>query len=97
MGLTDEPANNEVVDKFRQTLNEISTKNLADRLVKFEHNDDPREAPNPNVGIRIRRIDLAKSIARGRVPVTQECADHNSNVSGVGHPERFQRLWGGQS
>jgi hypothetical protein len=29
--------------------------------------------------------------------VTQECADHNSRVSGVGHPERFQGLWGGQS
>ena len=97
MGLTDEPAYNEVVDKFRQTLNEISTKNLADRLVNYEHNPDPREAQNPNVGIRIRRIDMEKSVARGRVPVTAECAAHNSRVSGVGHPERFQSLWGGQS
>jgi hypothetical protein len=40
---------------------------------------------------------MEKSVARGRVPVTQECADHNSRVSGVGHPERFQSLWGGQS
>jgi hypothetical protein len=89
--------NTETADSFRETINEIRTKNLADRLVKYEHNPDPREAQNPNVGIRIRRIDLEKSVARGRVPVTQECADHNSRVSGVGHPERFQGLWGGQS
>ena len=89
--------NTETADSFRETINEIRTKNLADRLVKYEHNDDPREVPNPNQGIRIRRIDLEKSVAHGRVPVTQECAEHNSRVSGVGHPERFQSLWGGQS
>jgi hypothetical protein len=98
MALSNEtPASTEVVDKFRETINEIRTKNLADRLVKYEHNPDPREAPNPNRGIRVRRIDMEKSVARGRVPVTQECADHNSRVSVVGHPERFQKLWGGQS
>jgi hypothetical protein len=96
----EKPANTATLDSYRATLTEISAQHLGSALVNHGHNPDPkseRNAPNPNVGIRVRRIDMEKSVARGRVPVTQECADHNSRVSSVGHPERFKGLWGGQS
>jgi hypothetical protein len=97
MGLANETTpNTQNVDAYQATLNELRAYNLASKLVTYEHNPDPREAANPAHGVRIRRIDLEKSLAASRTPVTRECADHNSRVSGVGNPERFEHLWRGR-
>lgn len=80
--------NTATIDVYRATLTEIHTRNLASRLVGYEHNPDPREAPNPNAGIRIRRVTPFV------VHVDRACQDHNSRVSGIGSPELFQHLWG---
>jgi len=96
MGLSNEAApNTAVIDAFRAAIDERHARNLSDRLIRYEHNPDPREAPSPAPGVRIRRqIDVERSLAASRVPVTAECADHNSRVSGVGDPEQFKKLWG---
>jgi hypothetical protein len=93
------PPQTHVTDNFRQTLAEIGAQRLGSALVSYERNPAPmreREAPNPNQGIHIRRIDLEKSCTLSRVSVTQECADHNSKVSAVGRPDLFAHLWGEQ-
>jgi hypothetical protein len=96
MGLSNETApNTAVIDAYRASIDERHARNLASRLIQYTHNPDPREAPSPAPGVRIRRqIDVERSLAASRVPVTQECADHNSRVSGVGDPEQFKKLWG---
>lgn len=95
MGLSNEAAPyTQVVDDYRASIDIRHAQNLADRLVKFEHNPDPREVANPNTGIRIRRPRLVA--APGRIAVTAECADHNSRVAGVGSPDLFSHLWGEQ-
>ena len=99
MGLSNENPNpnTATIDAYEATLTEMQARNLADRLVIGAHNDnpkDPREAVNPNVGIRIRRIDLEKSLRLSRTTVTQKCKDHNAMVSGIGHPELYKTLWG---
>ena len=98
MGLSNEAApNTAVIDAYRASIDERHARNLASRLITYTHNPDPREAANPNAGIRIRRqINVERSLAASRVSVTQECADHNSRVSGVGDPAQFQHLWGEQ-
>lgn len=99
MGLANENPNpsTATVDNYIAAIDLRHAKNLSDRLIKYEHNPDPREAPNPNAGIRIRRqIDIERSLTASRIPVTQECADHNSRVSGIGSPEVFSHLWGEQ-
>jgi hypothetical protein len=91
--------NTATIDAYTATLADIKTRNLANRLIQYEHNDSPRDgydAPNPAHGIRIRRIDLEKSLSASRIPVTQECSDHNSRVAGVGHPEQYEHLWKGR-
>jgi hypothetical protein len=93
MGLSNESQpNTAVIDAYRASIDERHAKNLSNRLIKFEHNPDPREAPNPNTGIRIRRPRLVP--APGRIEVSAEVSDHNSRVSGIGDPERFKHLWG---
>jgi hypothetical protein len=96
MGLSNETApSTAVIDAYRASINERHARNLASRLITYTHNPDPREAPDPSKGIRIRRqIDVERSLAASRVPVTQDCADHNSRVSGIGDPEQFKKLWG---
>jgi hypothetical protein len=96
MGLSSESPNpnTATIDAYEAALIERQARNLADRLVTYEHNPDPREAPSPALGVHIRRIDLEKSLRLSRTPVTQECKEHNAMVSGVGHPEQFKHLWG---
>jgi hypothetical protein len=87
--------NTQTVDDYRAAIDMRHAKNLSDRLINYEHNPDPKEAPDPAPGVRIRRqIDVERSLAASRVPVTQECSDHNSRVSGIGDPEQFKKLWG---
>jgi hypothetical protein len=91
MGLSEENKNPHVqtaID-FRAQIDWRHARNLADRLVKCDHNPDPREAPNPAHGIRIRKI-----VPFRHFPVTDEVKEHNANVSGVGSPEQFKHTWG---
>jgi hypothetical protein len=79
--------NTQTIDAYSATLTDIKTKNLADRLVQYEHNPDPREAPNPNAGIRIRRIVPMPS----RVLVDEACKNHNSAVASLGVVGEYTR------
>jgi len=99
MGLSNEAIpHTGTIEAYQASLNELHAYTLAAKLVAHQHNDSPkddlRNAPNPNTGIRIRRIDVEKSLAASRIHVTKECADHNSLVAGVGHTEQFKHLWG---
>jgi hypothetical protein len=99
MGLSNEvPPNTATIDAYQASLVEMRARGLAARLVTGERNEAPKDstynAPNPNTGVRIRRPRLVA--APGRISVTQECADHNSNVAGVGSPDAFRHLWGEQ-
>jgi hypothetical protein len=88
MGLSNEkPPNTATLDAYQQTLINISTKNLADRLVTYQHNSDPREAPDPAKGIRIRRIVPLPS----RVNVDDACKNHNSAVQSLGTTGEYSR------
>jgi hypothetical protein len=93
MGLSNENPNpsTATVDSFRATVNQMHAKNLAGRLVVYAHNDDWREAPNPNTGIRIRRPSLIA--APGRIEVTQECKDWNTSTASVGAGEEWLKAW----
>ena len=74
----------------RDTLRKA--RSLGTALVNFEHNENPmreREAVNPNQGIKIRVLRPFRYL-----PVDQDCKDHNSLVSSVGHPELFSHWWG---
>jgi hypothetical protein len=100
MGLSNENPNpsTATADNYRASLNLMHAHTLAAKLVAYEHNEAPKDAtanaPNPAHGVRIRKIDLEKSLTLSRVRVTPDCADHNSRVSGVGDPEQFKHLWG---
>jgi hypothetical protein len=83
--------NTQTIDSYRQTLDEIQARHLASRLVKFEHNPDPREAQNPNAGIRIRVWKPFRYL-----PVPDDVKEQNSNAASLGHPELFAHLWGGK-
>ncbi len=88
MGLSNEqPPNTQAIDAYSATLTAIKTKNLANRLVQYEHNPDAREAPNPAHGIRIRRIVPRPS----RVLVDEACKKHNSAVSSLGVEGEYSR------
>lgn len=97
MGLSNENPNpsTATVDDYIAAIDIRHAQNLANRLIKYEHNPDPREAPDPSKGIRIRRPRILVPV--GRIEVSAECADHNSRVSGVGSPDAFERLWKGRS
>jgi hypothetical protein len=92
MGLSNEtPPNTSTIDAYQEALLQIKVKNLANALIQYEHNPDPREAPNPSHGVHIRKL------VQIRPHVDRECQDHNSMVSGVGHPELFEHWWKGRS
>jgi hypothetical protein len=95
MGLSNEvPPNTATVDAFRASLDERHARNLSDRLIKYEHNADWREAPSPAPGIRIRRqIDIERSLAASRVPVTEEIKTHNTSAASLGAGEDWLRSW----
>jgi len=96
MGLSHETTpHTQTIEQFQAVIAEQHARNLALRLLKYEHNPDPREAPNPNEGIRIRRKVTVSRFAL-RPEVTPDVADHNSNVSGVGNSEIFKHLWEGK-
>jgi hypothetical protein len=88
------PPSTATLDAYQEALLQIKVKNLANALIRYEHNPDPREAPNPNRGVHIRRIVPACDL---RPRVDEACAAHNAMVSGVGHPELFEHLWKGRS
>jgi hypothetical protein len=100
MGLSNENPNphTATIEHYQATVNEMHARTLAAKLVAYEHNEAPKDAtgnaPNPNAGIRVRRIDVEKSLTLSRIRVMPDCADHNSRVSGVGDPEQFKHLWG---
>lgn len=74
----------ELATAYRESL--TAARRLAHTLVKFERNENPmdeRNAPNPNVGIKIR---VLKPAIHARVDVTKECRDHNTMVQNLGRP-----------
>jgi hypothetical protein len=77
----------QTTDNFVATLTEIKSRNLASRLVKYEHNPDPREAPSPAQGIAVRRIVLTDR----RIAVDQQCKDHNDAVTSLGQGSDWLR------
>ena len=84
----------QTTEDYLGTVALMRAKALGSQLVNFAHNDDPhpeRNATDPAQGIHIRRL-----VPFRHLPVTQECADHNSRVSGVGSPDVFSKLWGEQ-
>lgn len=81
----EKPSNPATVAAYRATLDEIAARSLASRLVKFEHNPDPREAPDPAKGIRIRKI------VPYRVVVDRSCQDHNLAVYTLGREGEYTR------
>jgi hypothetical protein len=98
MGLSNEAApNTAVIDAYRASIDERHARNLASRLIKYEHNDDWREAPSPAPGIRIRRqIDIERSLAASRIPVTQEVKTHNTSAASLGMGEEWLASWQNQ-
>ena len=95
MGLSNEtPPNTETIDNYKWTLTQMKVRQLVADLVKCERHPDPREAPNPAHGVRIRVLRPACDL---RPRVDEACAAHNAMVSGVGHPELFEHLWKGRS
>ena len=87
MGLANEnkTPHTETAQKYVDGLAQQQAKNLASKLVKFESNRDPREAPSPAQGVHIRRI------VPYRVIVDTRCKDHNSAVQSLGREGEFQR------
>jgi hypothetical protein len=87
------------VETYLGDLALIAAKKLGSALVLGEHNDNPLApmpsptASNPAHGVNIRRIDLEKSIARSRVPVDQQCKDHNSAVQTLGTAGKYTEIF----
>jgi hypothetical protein len=98
MGLSNEAApNTAVIDAYRASIDERHARNLASRLITYEHNPDPREAPSPAPGIRIRRqIDIERSLAASRIPVTQEVKTHNTSAASLGQGAEWLASWQNQ-
>ena len=70
-----------------------AARGLATALVSFERNTDPhteRNAPNPADGVHIRALRQYGP----RPTVAKSVQDHNSVVSGIGHPDLFKSKWG---
>jgi hypothetical protein len=98
MGLSNETApNTAVIDAYRASIDERHARNLASRLIQYEHNPDPREAPSPAPGVRIRNaIDIERSLAASRIPVTKEVAEHNTNSASLGQGAGWLASWQNQ-
>jgi hypothetical protein len=79
--------NTQTVDAYRATLNEMHARNLADRLVTYEHNPSPHEAPNPAHCVRIRRVVPL----RPNVINKKQCEQHNQAVYTLGLQGEFTR------
>jgi hypothetical protein len=93
MGLSNErPQNTATLNGYRDTLARIAATNLANRLIRYEHNPDPREAPNP--AHSVTRIRTLRPIVR--VQVDDSCKDHNSAVASLGAVEQYEHLWEGR-
>jgi hypothetical protein len=92
MGLSNETApNTAVIDAYRASIDERHARNLASRLIRYEHNPDPREAPDPSKGIRIRRPILA--FRSGDVNVSEECKAQSLATATLGQGEEWLASW----
>ena len=88
MGLSNEgQPNNATAEEYQFTLDSMRVARLASQLIRYERNDDPREAPNPAHGVHIRRL-----VPVTRTPVDDHCKTHNSNTEDLGHPG-WAELW----
>jgi hypothetical protein len=96
MGLSNENPNpnTQTADDYRATVDQMHARNLASRLITYQHNDDPREAPSPAPGIRIRNaIDIERSLRMSRILVTEECKDHNTSAASLGAGAEWLASW----
>jgi len=97
MGLSNENQNpnTTTTDDYRGELAVMQTRRIASKLIKYEHNPDPRELPNP--ALTTTPIRTKQTLIPMRVRVDASCADHNSRVSAHGAVEIFAHTWRGRS
>jgi hypothetical protein len=81
----------QTADDFRATVDQMHARNLADRLIKYEHNPDPREAADPSKGIRIRRPVLV--LRSDGINVSEECKAQSLATATLGQGEEWLRSW----
>jgi hypothetical protein len=89
MGLSDESPNpqTQVSADYRFELDAMQAKRIADQLIKFEHNPDPREARNPAHPGATR----VRTLVPLHVHVDKSCQDHNLAVSSMGTKGKYAR------
>jgi hypothetical protein len=86
MGLANETIpNTATIADYIATVDEIRARNLASRLVSYEHNPYPGEAQNPAHGVHIRKI------VPYRVHVDKSAQDHNLAVQTLGQQGAYTR------
>ena len=92
MGLSNETQPNiQPSEDYLFQLDQMRVNRLVSQLIKFERNPDPRELPNPAHpgATRVRTINPERS----RVPVDEQCKNHNSRAANLGASEEWGKLW----
>jgi hypothetical protein len=90
MGLSNETTpQTQVSEDYAFELAAMRAKRIANELIKYEHNPDPRKAQNPAHpgATTVRRINIELS----RVHVDSSCQDHNLAVSTHGVKGKYAR------
>jgi hypothetical protein len=85
-------------EAYTFALDAMKAARLASQLIKYEHNPDPRELPNPAHpgATRVRTLSIESTLIPMRVRVSQSCAEHNSRVSSHGAVEQYEHTWKGR-
>jgi hypothetical protein len=98
MGLSNENQNpqTQVSEAYAFELAAMRAKFIADKLIVFEHNPDPKELPHP-ASLGATRIRTVSTLIPLRVHVDKACADHNSRVSSHGAVAQWEHTWKGKS
>jgi hypothetical protein len=97
MGLSNETTpQTQVSEAYAFELAAMRAKRIANELIKYEHNPDPREAQNP-AHPGATRVRTLSTLIPLRVHVDKACADHNSRVSSHGAVAQWEHTWKGKS
>ena len=79
------PQNTAQIESYLNDLVQMRAARLASQLIRCEHNDDPREAPNPAHGVVIRRAQELRQYGP-RPHVDPAVAAHNQAVCDLRKP-----------
>jgi len=77
----------QTIEDYQATLNQMHARNLADRLVTYEHNPSPHEAPDPAKGVHVRRIVPIRPSVINKT----QCQHHNTAVQSLGQAGEYTR------